>query len=85
MPRVTAPSGARIRRWAASSTAPEPAQAFRELSDRDRELLVLRFFADRTQTQIAQVLDISQMHVSRLLSQLLSSLRQRLEVPRDLR
>jgi RNA polymerase sigma-B factor len=40
---------------------------------------MLRFFRNMTQTQIAEHVGISQMHVSRLLAQTLSRLRQRLE------
>ena len=49
-----------------------------ELSERDRTILVLRFFGNRTQTQIAEVVGISQMHVSRLLAQILTDLRRRM-------
>ena len=46
------------------------------LPERERRILVLRFFRDWTQSQIAEDLGISQMHVSRLLSQTLLKLRQ---------
>jgi RNA polymerase sigma-B factor len=49
-----------------------------ELSDRDRTILVLRFFGNQTQTQIAEAVGISQMHVSRLLAQILAELHRRL-------
>jgi RNA polymerase sigma-B factor len=45
------------------------------LPEREREILLLRFFGNRTQTQIAAQLGISQMHVSRLLSRTLRELR----------
>jgi RNA polymerase sigma-B factor len=45
------------------------------LPDRERTILLLRFFGDRTQSQIAAQLGISQMHVSRLLSRTLRELR----------
>jgi RNA polymerase sigma-B factor len=45
------------------------------LPDRERKILVLRFFGDRTQSQIATQLGISQMHVSRLLARTLRQLR----------
>jgi len=45
------------------------------LPERERRILTMRFFADMTQTQIATELGISQMHVSRLLSQTLLKLR----------
>jgi RNA polymerase sigma-B factor len=45
------------------------------LPERERNILTMRFFGDMTQSQIAAELGISQMHVSRLLSQTLSNLR----------
>jgi len=50
-----------------------------ELPDRERTIVMLRFFGNLTQTQIADRVGISQMHVSRLLAQTLVKLRQRLE------
>lgn len=47
----------------------------RELPQRERRILYLRFFRGLTQTEIAERLGISQMHVSRLLSQTLVQLR----------
>ena len=45
------------------------------LPERERKILTMRFFRDMTQSQIAAELGISQMHVSRLLSQTLGNLR----------
>jgi RNA polymerase sigma-B factor len=45
------------------------------LSERDRTILALRFFDGLTQTEIGQRVGISQMHVSRLLSRTLKTLR----------
>jgi len=45
------------------------------LPERERRILTMRFFSDMTQSQIATELGISQMHVSRLLSQTLLKLR----------
>lgn len=47
----------------------------RSLPEREQKIIVLRFFRDWTQSQIADELGISQMHVSRLLSQTLKKLR----------
>ena len=55
------------------------APAIRELPLRERRILYLRFFRGLTQTQIAQEMDISQMHVSRLLSRTLRELREAVE------
>lgn len=41
--------------------------AMKVLDERERKIVEMRFFDDLTQTQIAQRLGISQMHVSRLL------------------
>jgi RNA polymerase sigma-B factor len=50
------------------------------LPERERRILTMRFFGDMTQSQIAAELGISQMHVSRLLTQTLQKLRTALEV-----
>jgi RNA polymerase sigma-B factor len=49
-----------------------------DLSERDRTILMLRFFGGLSQSQIGQKMGISQMHVSRLLSRTLTALRRRL-------
>jgi RNA polymerase sigma-B factor len=48
------------------------------LPERERRILSLRFYGNRTQAQIAADLGISQMHVSRLLSRTLDGLRRAL-------
>ena len=49
------------------------------LDARSKRILLLRFFRNMTQSQIAEELGISQMHVSRLLSRTLADLRSKLE------
>jgi len=49
------------------------------LPERERTIVMLRFFGEMTQSQIANEIGVSQMHVSRLLSQILSRFRQQLE------
>jgi RNA polymerase sigma-B factor len=51
-----------------------------QVPPRERKILILRFFGNMTQSQIAERMGISQMHVSRLLSQTLVKLRERLLV-----
>ncbi|WP_107657598.1 RNA polymerase sigma factor SigF [Nocardia suismassiliense] len=46
-----------------------------ELPERERQVLIMRFFESKTQSQIADVLGVSQMHVSRILSKTLNQLR----------
>jgi RNA polymerase sigma-B factor len=48
------------------------------LPQRERMMLHMRFYEDKTQTEIGAELGISQMHVSRLLSRTLDSLREQL-------
>jgi RNA polymerase sigma-B factor len=50
------------------------------LPPREKKILLLRFFGNMTQSQIAAELGISQMHVSRLLARTLSQLRDGLTV-----
>lgn len=50
-----------------------------ELPERERTILLLRFFGNMTQTQIADRVGVSQMHVSRLLAQTLTGLRERMQ------
>ncbi|MFP5252514.1 MAG: SigB/SigF/SigG family RNA polymerase sigma factor [Actinomycetes bacterium] len=51
------------------------APAIRRLGERDRLILHLRFFKGLTQEEIAQEIGVTQMHVSRLLSKILTQLR----------
>ncbi len=58
-----------------ASLAPEMAK----LPERERRILYLRFFKAMTQSEIAERLGISQMHVSRLLNRTLNNLRDALQ------
>jgi RNA polymerase sigma-B factor len=49
------------------------------LGAREKRILLLRFFKNMTQSQIAEEIGVSQMHVSRLLSRTLEQLRSSLE------
>ena len=51
------------------------AAALRHLSEREREVLALRFAGDLTQSEIAERIGVSQMQVSRLLRRALERLR----------
>jgi RNA polymerase sigma-B factor len=51
------------------------APGFRVLDERERKILQLRFFDGLTQSQIAQQVGISQMHVSRLIRRSLEKIR----------
>jgi RNA polymerase sigma-B factor len=53
----------------------------RVLSDREREVLRLRFEEDLTQSEIGQRVGVSQMHVSRLIRQSIARLREAADDP----
>ena len=52
-----------------------------DLPDRERSMVILRFVHEKTQSEIAEIFCMSQMHVSRLLARTLGQLRA--EVERD--
>lgn len=54
-------------------------QAMEKLGEMEQELIRLRFFEDKTQTEIAKVLGISQVQVSRLEKKILIQMRQNLD------
>lgn len=54
-------------------------QAMEKLGEMEQELIRLQFFEDRTQTEVAKVLGISQVQVSRLEKKILIQMRQNLD------
>jgi RNA polymerase sigma-B factor len=48
------------------------------LDDRERRIVTMRFYGNQTQSQIAEQVGVSQMHVSRLLTAALAKMRARL-------
>ena len=58
-------------------------QLMSALSDREREVLRLRFEEDLTQSEIGARVGVSQMHVSRLIRQAVTRLREAADVPED--
>ncbi len=57
------------------------APALEKLPERERRILYLRFFRGMTQTEIAQEIGISQMHISRLIAQSLERVRREIRGP----
>lgn len=53
-------------------------QMIEELSDRDREIIILRYYQDKTQTEVAKMLGISQVQVSRIEKKILLSMRSKI-------
>ncbi|MEM1335088.1 MAG: SigB/SigF/SigG family RNA polymerase sigma factor [Actinomycetota bacterium] len=55
------------------------AQLLRTLPSRERQIVELRFYGEKSQAEIAEVVGVSQMHVSRLLRRSLEVMRVRLD------
>jgi len=51
-------------------------ELLRKLDPKERKLLFLRFFKDKTQTEIAKILGVSQVQVSRLITKTISKLQE---------
>ena len=50
-------------------------QLISELKDRDKEIILLRFFKEKTQTEVAKILGISQVQVSRIERKILNEMK----------
>ena len=53
-------------------------QLINELQDRDKEIILLRFFKEKTQTEVAKILGISQVQVSRIEKKVLNEMKSKL-------
>ena len=51
----------------------------RALPERERKLIILRYFRDKTQSEVAAELGVSQVQVSRLESKILAKMREKME------
>jgi RNA polymerase sigma-B factor len=71
--------GAEDPRLAHSDAMDAVQQHWKELPANQREVLLMRFYGNMTQAQVADRLHCSQMHVSRLQSRALAFLRKRLQ------
>jgi RNA polymerase sigma-B factor len=56
-------------------------QAITKLSNRDKRIIYLRFYCGLSQMEIAERLELSQMHISRLLKQSIDNLRKLITTP----
>ena len=53
-------------------------ETLKSLDKRDKKIILLRFFRDKTQSEIAKVLGVSQVQVSRLENKVLETIREKL-------
>ncbi|MBX3284630.1 MAG: sigma-70 family RNA polymerase sigma factor [Actinobacteria bacterium] len=74
---------AMARQPAEPGLAPEErvllADVLEQLPERERTIVYLRFFEDLSQSEIAEKVDVSQVHVSRLLRRALRTMRELVE------
>ena len=54
-------------------------EALNELDDRERKVIMLRYFRNKTQSEVANELGVSQVQISRLESKILSKMRKKIE------
>ena len=55
-------------------------QLLKGLEKREKEVIMLRFYKDKTQSQVAKILGITQVQVSRIERKILKNMRMKLEV-----
>ena len=55
------------------------AQIIENLDSRERQIIILRFYRDKTQAQVGKMLGISQVQVSRIEKNVLNKMKQKLE------
>lgn len=53
-------------------------EVLKNLNERDKQIIILRFFRDKTQTEIAKILGVSQVQVSRLENKIIAKMRESL-------
>lgn len=54
-------------------------EAIMKLNERDKKIIILRYFRDKTQSEVAEELGVSQVQISRLESKILSEFRKELK------
>ena len=53
-------------------------QLLKELKDREKEIILLRYYKEKTQAQVAKILGISQVQVSRLERKILENMKRKM-------
>ena len=54
-------------------------QLIGELEEKEKKIIMLRFYKEKTQTQVAKILGITQVQVSRIERKVLNKMRAKLE------
>ena len=53
--------------------------SIKNLPEREKKIIILRYFRDKTQSEVAAELGVSQVQVSRLESKILRKIREKME------
>jgi RNA polymerase sporulation-specific sigma factor len=53
-------------------------QIINQLNPKERQIIIMRYFHDKTQSQVAKIIGISQVQVSRIEKKVLQSIREKL-------
>ena len=53
-------------------------QLIKDLKERDKKLILLRYYKEKTQAQVANILGISQVQVSRIEKKILENMRNKM-------
>ena len=53
--------------------------AIEDLAERDRKIIVLRYFRDMTQSEVAEKIGVSQVQISRIENKIIKEFRQKLD------
>ena len=53
-------------------------ELIKDLNERDRKVILLRFFKEKTQSQVAEILGVTQVQVSRIERKILNSMKMKL-------
>ena len=53
-------------------------EAIEKLDVREKQIIILRYFRDKTQSQVAKIIGITQVQVSRIEKKILNSMREKL-------
>ena len=54
-------------------------EAIKQLPTREKKILLLRYFRDKTQSEVAQIMQVSQVQISRIESKILQTLQQNMK------
>ena len=55
-------------------------ELIKELTSREKQIIIMRYYLDKTQTEIAKELGVSQVQISRIENKVLTEMKEKLSV-----